>query len=107
MSFSSLPLLCIRVTITIAGDPILRRRRPRSAQAGGCRETSYWGSYSFHAIGWQIHHQSSIVVEDEWSRFCLLKMNHLSLLIGCAQWYLPRSLSTSSRWGWKESDFEN
>ncbi|KAH7855790.1 hypothetical protein Vadar_028934 [Vaccinium darrowii] len=47
--------------------------------AGGCRETYYWGSFSFHDIGRQIHHQSSSVVEDELDPFLLVE-NEISIL---------------------------
>ncbi|KAE9452408.1 hypothetical protein C3L33_15691, partial [Rhododendron williamsianum] len=46
---------------------------------GGCRETYYWGSCGFHAIGRQIHHQSSSVVEDQLDPFLLVE-HELSIL---------------------------
>ncbi|KAF7151740.1 hypothetical protein RHSIM_Rhsim02G0159400 [Rhododendron simsii] len=46
---------------------------------GGSRETYYWGSCGFHAIGRQIHHQSSSVVEDQLDPFLLVE-HELSIL---------------------------
>ncbi|KAG5550187.1 hypothetical protein RHGRI_015220 [Rhododendron griersonianum] len=46
---------------------------------GGCKETYYWGSCGFHAIGRQIHHRSSSVVEDQLDPFLLVE-HELSIL---------------------------
>ncbi|XP_058215123.1 solanesyl diphosphate synthase 3, chloroplastic/mitochondrial-like [Rhododendron vialii] len=46
---------------------------------GGCRETYYWGSCGFHAIGRQIHHWSSSVVQDQLDPFLLVE-HELSIL---------------------------
>ncbi|KAH7854695.1 hypothetical protein Vadar_016879 [Vaccinium darrowii] len=100
-------------SITSAGDPILRRRRPlRSAKCvrRGMQRNLLLGF--FHAIGRQIHHQSSSVVEEELDPFLLVE-NELSILANRLRSKVvakvPKLASASEyffKMGWKESDFD-